>query len=144
MREHLYTQLDFNVYIAGLNLAGLTDEESRIRAVPDGSSIHFLVAHLLKTRGRVLPALGEAAPAFDEETISIDELRQLLEESAASLRAGIARATDEQLAGPPPFTRGGGADTFASMLIKIFAHETYHIGQIGILRRIAGKEGVIK
>ncbi|MCH9008517.1 hypothetical protein IIA29_11025 [candidate division KSB1 bacterium] len=35
-------------------------------------------------------------------------------------------------------------ETVGEKLSFLHFHETYHLGQIGLLRRLAGKEGVIK
>jgi uncharacterized damage-inducible protein DinB len=34
--------------------------------------------------------------------------------------------------------------TLRSLLTKIVVHESYHVGQLGVLRRAAGKEGSIR
>jgi hypothetical protein len=54
--------------------------------------------------------------------------------------------TDEELAAnvPEEFNRPPLAGSIGDALSRLNFHESYHAGQIGLLRRIAGKEGAIK
>jgi hypothetical protein len=44
---------------------------------------------------------------------------------------------------PRPFT-GDPNETVGSNLATFVFHESYHVGQTGVLRRVVGKPGVIK
>jgi hypothetical protein len=46
---------------------------------------------------------------------------------------------------PAPFSPTGNPDeTVGSLLAAISFHEAYHVGQTGLLRRVVGREGVVK
>jgi uncharacterized damage-inducible protein DinB len=46
---------------------------------------------------------------------------------------------------PAPFSpTNNPKETVRSLLATVFFHQAYHVGQTGLLRRIAGKEGAIK
>jgi hypothetical protein len=57
----------------------------------------------------------------------------------------IGGMSDELLAGKPPRNLTSDPDeTVGSNLATFVFHESYHVGQTGVLRRVAGKQGVIK
>ncbi|TMQ65737.1 MAG: hypothetical protein E6K77_02380 [Candidatus Eisenbacteria bacterium] len=63
---------------------------------------------------------------------------QALDQSQERLLAGLSRMQDSDL---------GSADTKGSLAAKLAGlqfHEAYHAGQLGLLRRIAGKKGAIQ
>ena len=45
---------------------------------------------------------------------------------------------------PGPYNRPPLTGSLGDALVRLHYHEGYHNGQIGLLRRIAGKEGAIK
>lgn len=159
LAETLTTQFRMNQYIAKVNLEGVSDEESRVRAVPTGNHINWLVGHIVATRCAVLPSLHQQ-PVWDDDTVRLyrrgsggaadvnylpfEEVVRAYHESLERILAGIATLTEEELAAPAPFSPGGGPETLASLLTKATVHEGYHLGQTGILRRVAGKPGAIK
>jgi len=155
----LTTQFRMNQYIAGVNLDGITDEESRVRAIPTGNHLNWLVGHIVATRCAVLPSLhqepvwGEdvvrmyrrgSSGAADANYLPFDEVVRAYHTTQERMLAGIASLTEEELAAPAPFSPGGGPETLGSLLTKATVHEGYHLGQTGILRRVVGKPGAIK
>jgi hypothetical protein len=147
-----------NSWVAQANLAGVTHEESLMRAVPDGTHINWIVGHVVGTRCRVLPVFGQASllpadavasygrPLRPESIIlPFSELVDAFHQSSERLFAGLEAATEEDFAGRAPFSPGGDpAETLASLLLTCTMHEAYHLGQTGILRRVTGKDGAIK
>ncbi|HET7434803.1 MAG TPA: DinB family protein [Thermoanaerobaculia bacterium] len=159
LAETLTTQFTMTRFIATANLAGITHEESIVRAAGGGNSINWVLGHVIATRCDVIPALHQPAPWSDAETrlyrrgmalaaepeyLPLDELRRAFEESQTSLLAGIATTSEEQFAANAPFNPGGQPETLGSLLMKIAIHEAYHLGQTGILRRMLGKPGAIR
>jgi len=78
-------------------------------------------------------SMDQPVMIFDLPAILAD-----LERSQERLMARLERVTGEELAA----TRGD--STMGKQLAFFQFHETYHVGQTGLLRRIAGKEGVIR
>jgi hypothetical protein len=156
--EILIRQIRMNDYIASQNLAGITHEESLLRAVPDGTHINWIVGHIVGIRCAVLPALrqepvldAEHAQSYrsglgDDSLIApFETLVQALQQSSERMLAAVATATDEDFAKPAPFSPGNDpTETIGTLLQKFMIHEGYHLGQTGILRRVTGKEGAIK
>jgi uncharacterized damage-inducible protein DinB len=140
------------------NLDGVTHEESIVRPASGANDANWVVGHMIAVRNRILPAVGES-PVWDEARIApyvttstaditgrlpFDELRAALIASHDRLTAGIARLDDAALAHKAPFSPGNNPEeTVQSLLTGIVVHESYHAGQIGMLRREMGKDGAI-
>ena len=157
--EPLTIQFGMSHGIMSRNTDGITHEESLVRAVPGGNHMNWILGHVVATRCALLPSLRQEVP-WGEEIVSVyrrgssgsddaaylpfDEVIRVFKITQERIVAGVAALTDEDLAAPAPFSPGGGPETLGSLLTKSTVHEGYHLGQIGILRRVAGKAGAIK
>lgn len=146
----------FNQYVLNKNLDGLTHADSLVQATPGGSSIHWILGHLLATRNATLRLLGEGPlwseaeaapfargsrpPAPEQVPVPFERLLSELRRSDDLVRAALARVRDEALATPLGDGREG---TVGGQLVGLHYHEGYHAGQIGLLRRIAGRPAAI-
>ena len=117
----------------------------------EGSSITFLVGHLLSSRIGLLKRFGEteenpysdlfggSASAQAASTYpSIRELASSWDEIAQRLETLLASLTDEQLTEPVegyPVSD----QTARGVLMFMAWHEAYHVGQIGMMRTEMGK-----
>ena len=159
LAETLAIQLRMNQWIATANLEGITQQESLVRAVPSGNHINWLLGHIVATRRAVLPSLRQESVWSEERTrlyrkdqdlrenpnyLPLEEVVRAFHDSNERMLEGTAALTDEELAAPAPFSPGGGSDTLGSLLTRMTIHEGYHLGQIGILRRVVGKPGAIR
>ena len=79
---------------------------------------------------RVCPPLPEVATVFEEVT--------------ETLMGGLENVTAEVLAQPSPFQIPGEGQTMRDLLDFMAMHETYHIGQMGILKKSMGGPGVME
>jgi len=144
-----------NYYTMGVNSRDLTHEESLIGPKPGGNCANWVLGHIVETRGVVLSLLGEkpvwvaaegerykrgSAPVVGDAagTKPFPEILEALDRSQESLLAGLSRLKDEDL-GP-----ADAKDSLGGKLATLQFHEAYHAGQLGLLRRIAGKPGAIK
>lgn len=145
-----------------LNTDGLTQEDSLIQPQRGGNCLNWIVGHLLQTYdGTVLPLLGEApvlgkevlgryARATPElhdpnEALPLAELLTAWDEASKRLDAGLARLSTERLDQPAPVSpRKNPNETVRSLLAILMFHQAGHVGQTGLLRRMAGKDGAIK
>jgi hypothetical protein len=144
----------YNHYAIGVNARDLSEEESLIQPRPGGNCANWVLGHIVATRGALLRLVGEEPVWSDAESApyargsspiaSRDGARPFAEILAAfdrsqeRLMAGLERITVQDL---------GPADKNDSPLAKLAGlqfHEAYHAGQLGILRRIAGKDGAIR
>ena len=153
--EGLKLLFGYNYYTMGVNARDLTHEESLIGPEPGGNCANWVLGHIVQNRGAVLQLLGEKPVWADAEgerykrgsapvagdtagTKPFPEILEALDRSQERLLAGLSRAKDEDL---------GAVETKGSLAAKLAGlqfHEAYHAGQLGLLRRIAGKEGAIR
>jgi uncharacterized damage-inducible protein DinB len=142
------------------NVAGLTQEESLIQPPPGGSCLNWVVGHLLAIYNDTLPMLGQervmerealqrygrgTPPLTDPaEAKDLQELLAAWNQATERIDAGLASLTAEALDRPAPRSPSNNPkETVRSLLALTFFHQAYHIGQTGLLRRMAGKEGAI-
>ncbi|MFN8547682.1 MAG: DinB family protein [Candidatus Eisenbacteria bacterium] len=140
-------------YALGLNLDGLTDEESRTSPAPGGNCVNWVLGHIIASRADIMKLLGaestfaaehvaryargSAGDAAAGNYLPLDALQQELNRSQEALSAALAAATPERLAAPIR------DDTVYGTLAFLQFHEGYHVGQIGVLRRVLGHKGQI-
>jgi uncharacterized damage-inducible protein DinB len=154
-RTYLIAQLELSYGALFRNLEGVTHEESLIVPQPGGNCLNWVLGHIVASRNRVMTQMGIApvwqldlafhysgrdeanwtrAKAVDLKTISTDLVRSQQEmlNALEQMPEGMLTTPDEQ------------GRSLADMLGFFAFHEAYHVGQIGLLRRIIGKEGVIR
>ena len=136
-------------------LAGLTDEECWKQPEGGGNPIMWLVGHVTISRAQLLKKLGAPydhglGPLFDRGSIrgelSSYPSRQALEaawhDTRGRMRDRFASLTEEMLSAVPTGRPLPGVTDNASMIAFSAFHESYHIGQMGYLRKMLGHSGV--
>jgi uncharacterized damage-inducible protein DinB len=142
---------------AARNLERMTHEHSLVQPGTGGNCANWILGHLVNVQNGVMQVVG-AEPVWQSEelkragfdpiiepdnAIDFDTLKDRFLASREQCVTAIAGLSDEALAQelPDPF---GGVTTRAQLLSVLSYHQAYHVGQIGIIRRIAGLEGAIK
>lgn len=121
-----------------------------------GNTAHWIVGHLAVARRSVLRRLGRDVQQADWEEVfgmkakptgtsgypAPEVLLADIHASGEQLTAALAELTPEQAAEEwgSPFPDGG--TTLADGVQFMHFHESYHLGQLGLLRRISGKQGL--
>lgn len=142
-----------------VNLQGLTHEESLVNPEPGGSCVNWVLGHLDYSYEQVLPHLGQrqvleagalerykrgSPPLSDRsEARELAELLRVWDEASRRVDVGLESLTPDALAQSHNFFGGKSETTLARYLNFILFHQAYHAGQLGLLRRLAGKEGAI-
>jgi len=143
-----------NHRVLHINLDGVSNEEALVQPQSGGNCINWVVGHIVATRGAVFLAMG-SEPSWPEKESSryqrhsrpitgpgdgvpFDRLVQEFDRSQERLQSALGNLSDADLA--KPLEDG----TVGEQLSVLHFHEAYHLGQLGLLRRIAGKEGAIK
>ncbi|PWT91606.1 MAG: DinB family protein [Blastocatellia bacterium] len=146
--------------VVHVNLADITHDESLVRPSPAGNCLNWVLGHLSCIYNNVLPLLGES-PVPEQEALrrydrgsapitspadamKISDLIRVWDESVKRLDAGLAKLTSEKLDQRVPNSPTNNPnETVRSLLSTIAFHQAYHAGQLGVLRRIAGRPGAI-
>lgn len=147
---------DFDHRALGMNAAGLTHADSLVVAAPGTNCMNWMLGHIVANRTPVLELLGveplwteaEGEPfndggAWADPAAMARPWESLLagfETTQERIRSGLAAVSAERLTAlhTPESRRPRGLQ-----LHFLQFHEAYHIGQIGLMRRIVGKPGAI-
>lgn len=141
----LHTRLFLNC------LEGLDDPSARRRIDGHTNSAAFVAAHLVDSRAWTARTLGAEAPAPFGGLLaygtSIDDLAELPALEAIReewgvvsrrLEARILTLTSAELAAPATQKFPVADPSLGGMLAFLLHHEAYHIGQLSLLRKVAG------
>lgn len=157
----LVSLYELSYFALNRNLDGITNEESLLVPQPAGNTINWVVGHIVNARGAVLSLagaspiqLGDAAAIYrrgsapmhgGEDALDLGTLRGLLADSQQQLIPALAVISEDSLALPVPeaMRRPPLTGSVGEALVRLAYHESYHNGQIGLLRRLAGKAGAI-
>jgi len=142
---------------AAANLDGLTQEQSLMHPSPGGNCANWILGHLTNVQNGVMGLIGEkpvwesgqlTRAGFDPisgaaNAIEWNTMRERFLGSKDRCLAAISGLSDRALAEsvPHPF---GGTTSRAELLHLLAFHQTYHVGQLALSRRIAGLEGAVK
>lgn len=140
-----------NTRLFGNCLEGLSDEQARVRPSAATNSASYIAAHLVESRHYILKTLGVERPSpLDRYTggwKSIDEITEWpsLAETRTAWSA-VSDALGERLSGisanelDAPITTQMPLETrtVLGMLTFMVQHDSYHLGQLSLLRKSAG------
>jgi uncharacterized damage-inducible protein DinB len=159
LTDALITQLKFCHGAAHMNLEGLSEDESRRRPDPGGNSVNWILGHITCVRHAVLHGLGETVAPNEKlaqyrrgssgepaDPLPLADLIALFDELQPMFVATLQKLSESDLAGTGRLTRtpAGRDATLGNALASLVFHESYHVGQLGVARRLLGKEGAIK
>ncbi|MCG8455840.1 MAG: DinB family protein [Holophagales bacterium] len=140
-----YGTADFNL---GLQLSDLDPADARRQARDGaGSSISWIVGHLLDSRCHCLRACGvdvenpyaahfsfQASATSGEEYPEIGELHQDWRQLHARLMETLENLSEDQLLGETSLPNPQGDPTLLGSLAFMAWHEAYHVGAVGLRR----------
>jgi uncharacterized damage-inducible protein DinB len=161
LAEILTVQFGYTGYTFSLNLKGLDNDEALVQPTPGGNCLNWVAGHIVGSRAGILKVLGQESPFEADKykryvrgsspvtkargTIDLTEIQADFGTTRDALEAGLASLTPERLAEKAPFSPANNeSETVGSLLAGLAFHESYHTGQLGVLRRLAGKEGGLK
>ncbi len=157
----LVNMYEFSYAVLNHNLQDVTEEESLVKPPTGGNCLNWVVGHIVTHRDIILGIIGEeavlteaqsapyrrgSAPTAGDALLDMATLRGFLSDSQHRLLPALAQLSDDQLQAtvPEKFYRSPLKGSVGNALIRLHYHEGYHNGQIGLLRRVAGKEGAIR
>lgn len=148
----LIDTLTLNDFVFGLAVTGVDDEIAR-RRLPGQTrpSMAWNIGHLLHGRARMASSIGASGPALDVSRFgregatdghdypAVADLIAAWRETSAALVPALSAMTDEQLSQAASFPElPHGERTLADGVRFYTWHESYHLGQIGLIRSALG------
>lgn len=131
---------------------GLTHADSLLQPPVQGNCMNWVLGHIAGTRDLILRQLGaepilteaeskrygygsEPVCADGEDILKLDRLLALLAEAQERIATVLERATPEMMSKEVESFLG--KTTLGKLLFFLFYHETYHLGQLELLRELA-------
>lgn len=149
----------FNTQTAAVITGALGPGDWALRPAGGGNSPHWILGHVVATRRALRRMLGEqlepapweasfsrgASPGSGEERDypAPAELLADLEDSDAHLAPALAGLDAAALRREVGRSFPDGSTTVGGAVHFLYFHETYHLGQLGLLRRMAGQPGFV-
>lgn len=135
----------------------ISHQESLAQPGSQGNCFNWVLGHLIRVYDNIMPLLGQkplggferyergGAPIKNgDDAVDFKELLQAWNESARRINEGLSGITENRLDEAAPFSPTNNPnETVRSLLTTIFFHQSYHTGQMGMLRRFAGRPGAI-
>ena len=160
IRDTLLHQIGLCHYTIHRNMEGIDDEASLERVGAGGNCANWVLGHIVATRRRLLDHLGGEHPLSTEraaryvrgsdplgpgsEALTIDELTRVLDATQDTIRELLPAQDDaffEQQV--PDLFDDQKTQSRGQQLATIIFHETYHAGQLGVIRHAIGREPAI-
>jgi len=159
--DPIITQLHLTHLVVNANLAGIDDVMHFQAPAGGGNCLNWVLGHLVEARNGCLHMLQQdpvmdpellrryrrSTPPLTEPADGVPprELHDAFNAAQEPLLAGLAAIGQAALEAPAPFSPTGNPDeTVGSLLAGLVFHEAYHAGQLGLIRRSLGLDGVVK
>ena len=154
--EALTLRFRFNEKVLERALDGFAGDDWVRRPAEGGSHALWILGHLAASRRNLLRGTGREMPAAAWEAqfsrgsqpvevadpSSPSMLKNDFLQSGNILAEHLTSLTSEQASGPFPRKLSDGSTTVEGAAHFYHWHESYHLGQLGILRRVSGKPGI--
>ena len=149
--RQLERELKLHARVLQAQVDGLSHGDSLIQPPDGGNCLNWLLGHIIVSRSTSLKLLGLELLAGDadydrynrnsdpltqaEQALPLTRMLVDFGETQTRMLARLAELGEDDLAAIPP----GQERTVAEQLSFLSWHETYHVGQLEQLRRLAGK-----
>lgn len=155
--ESIIQSFDLNLQVIHLQTEGLSHQDSLLQLPFRGNCLNWVLGHIMVGRNIALKLLGDP-PLWTESQVAryrrgsdpitagegahhLEELLRDLDESQQRLAATLSEISPDALAAVVPFR--GGQRPLGEALSGQHWHETYHVGQLELLRQLAGTDDAI-
>jgi hypothetical protein len=144
-------------HIIKLQTDGLSHADSVLQPPFRGNCLNWAVGHIIQGRDSVLALLGEtpflnvaeaarygtgSEPITNaEQALPLEDLLEALDRSQERITARLEHTSPDELEGSVHFR--GREQTLAQAIAGLHWHETYHTGQLELLRQLAGTNDTI-
>ena len=149
----LAPRLRFNETLLKSVIEGMDGPAWNLVPPGGGNTPHWILGHVAASRRFMLRAAGHALASEPWEALfgrgaapgaatdgfpPVEELLTDVHASGEIVSELFPTMTDEAARAPAAQPMPDGSDTVAGMLHFLHFHETYHLGQLGLLRRMNG------
>lgn len=155
--EALGKRLRFNGNLLQLATDGFGDTQWGARPEAGANSAHWVLGHVTWARLGMLRMAGEAVEEESWEAAfgrgakpddgsgypPVEELVERFGTAGERLYEVLSQMDEEKAQSAVPFELPDGSKTVEDGLHFLYFHETYHLGQIGYIRRLGGLKGFI-
>jgi uncharacterized damage-inducible protein DinB len=136
-------------------LDGMTQAQAEARPARFGNSALWVAAHMVKSRHGLLKRLGGDRPnplpaglinakGIDDVTAwpAVADVRSAWTDVSHALRDRLAAVTPADLDAPVEVRFPVFEQTVYGVLVFLVQHDSYHLGQLSTLRKLAGLPGM--
>ena len=157
LTESLADSFNRTQRIIEMQTDGLTHADSLLQPPFRGNCMNWVLGHILTSRNGVLQHLGMPPVLAEpegtryrkdsdpikcaEEALPFEKLLGGLEKSHQAISEALAETSQETMA--TTIQTGGGETTVGEWVVFLHWHETYHVGQLELLRQLAGKNDAV-
>ncbi|MEP7253078.1 MAG: DinB family protein [Ginsengibacter sp.] len=158
MNKSIYqSQIIFNMNdrLFSSTLDGITEEQAKERIAGHINPINWIAAHTIWARYNALMFLGkpvanpyndlfENFKAYNASLTypTVAEIKEEWKKVSGLLKDAAKTTTEDQLAGDSPIKSPIGDNTNAGTIAFLAQHESYDIGQLGLLKKFFTKEAM--
>jgi uncharacterized damage-inducible protein DinB len=149
--------LEVNAALIARAVDGLSHEELLRHPGEHGNPMLWIAAHVVATRGGLLKMLGGAwdEPAWARDFVRgsarpagaayppVSRVLATLTATGGALAAAIETVDESRWNAPSPRSFPFADTSLRGALAFLVFHETYHVGQLGYLRRWLGHAGLV-
>jgi hypothetical protein len=137
-------------------LDGISEEQAKERISDHNNPLCWIAVHTVWARYNACAMLGkppaknpydglfEGFKPFDPDYkyASLAEIKEEWKKASELLKEGLATVTEEHLAADCPFKSPIGDNSFGGTIAFFAQHESYDIGQVGLLKKYFTKEAM--
>lgn len=154
--ESLSHRFEFNTKILGSLTQDFTDDDFHFMSANGGNPCIWILGHIVLYRRVMIRRLGETIGESSWEEFfyrntkaeqldrypSANELLTVFQKNLQPLQTRLTNLSDEGAKSDWGRKFPDGSETVLGGLNFLHFHESYHLGQIGYLRRLLGKPGL--
>ncbi|MCP4631558.1 MAG: DinB family protein [candidate division Zixibacteria bacterium] len=150
-KERIIQLIELNAGAMKFILDGINEDNVHNRPAENCNSAHFIFGHMINSRVEMVKILGAEASHPWGEIFSygakikesspyppLKELQEVWDDATKKLKERLDEITVEELDAEGPFEIKPLPKTIGGCISFLIFHESYHIGQIGYLRRFLG------
>lgn len=151
--DNLIKSFGRNVWIVEKQTAGLSHADGLLRPPFRGNSLNWVLGHVVVSRQSALKRLGVTAELLSEEEVVLyrrgaeplgeGDQAAPLEKLVSGMRQSQEQLVEALEAADLNQVIDQDGNTLRENIQTICWHETYHVGQLELLRQLAGTDDVV-